>query len=95
MKIGSEKLLNIRFDKELKSEDFKNFWKIIKEQSNVNIAKSLSEELNIKTSQAQSVIRLIDEGNTIPFIARYRKEATGSLDDEVLRRFDERLKTLI
>ena len=49
MKIGSEKLLNIRFDKELKSEDFKNFWKIIKEQSNVNIAKSLSEELNRNT----------------------------------------------
>lgn len=60
----------------------------------MNIAKSLSEELNIKTSQAQSVIRLIDEGNTIPFIARYRKEATGSLDDEVLRKFDERLKYL-
>ena len=94
MKIGSEKLLNIRFDKELKSEDFKNFWKIIKEQSNVNIAESLSKELNIKTSQAQSVIRLIDEGNTIPFIARYRKELTGSLDDEILRRFDERLKYL-
>ena len=52
------------------------------------------KELNIKKSQAESVIRLIDEGNTIPFIARYRKEATGSLDDEVLRRFDERLKYL-
>ena len=58
------------------------------------ISEELSKELNIKKSQAESVIRLIDEGNTIPFIARYRKEATGSLDDEVLRRFDERLKYL-
>ena len=58
------------------------------------ISEELSKELNIKKSQAESVIRLIDDGNTIPFIARYRKEATGSLDDEVLRRFDERLKYL-
>ena len=58
------------------------------------ISEELSKELNIKKSQAESVIRLIDEGNTIPFIARYRKEATGSLDDAVLRRFDERLKYL-
>ncbi len=58
------------------------------------IADTLSQELNIKTSQAESVIRLIDDGNTIPFIARYRKEATGSLDDEILRRFDARLKYL-
>lgn len=58
------------------------------------ISEELSKELNIKKSQAESVIRLIDEGNTIPFIARYRKEATGSLDDEVLRRFDARLKYL-
>ena len=58
------------------------------------ISEELSKELNIKKSQAESVIRIIDEGNTIPFIARYRKEATGSLDDEVLRRFDERLKYL-
>ena len=58
------------------------------------IADTLSQELNIKTSQAESVIKLIDEGNTIPFIARYRKEATGSLDDEILRKFDARLKYL-
>ena len=58
------------------------------------IADTLSQELNIKTSQAESVIRLIDEGNTIPFIARYRKEVTGSLDDEILRKFDARLKYL-
>ena len=58
------------------------------------IADTLSQELNIKISQAESVIKLIDDGNTIPFIARYRKELTGSLDDEVLRRFDERLRYL-
>ena len=58
------------------------------------IADTLSQELNIKISQAESVIRLIDDGNTIPFIARYRKEATGSLDDEILRKFDARLKYL-
>ena len=58
------------------------------------IAETLSQELNIKTSQAENVIKLIDDGNTIPFIARYRKEITGSLDDEILRKFDERLKYL-
>ena len=58
------------------------------------IADTLSQELNIKISQAESVIKLIDDGNTIPFIARYRKEVTGSLDDEILRKFDERLKYL-
>ena len=60
----------------------------------MNIAEELSRELGIKPRQALSVIRLIDDGNTIPFIARYRKEATGSLDDEILRRFDERLRYL-
>lgn len=58
------------------------------------IADTLSQELDIKISQAESVIRLIDDGNTIPFIARYRKEVTGSLDDEILRKFDARLKYL-
>ena len=58
------------------------------------IADTLSQELNIKISQAESVIKLIDDGNTIPFIARYRKEVTGSLDDEILRKFDTRLKYL-
>ena len=58
------------------------------------IADTLSQELNIKISQAESVIKLIDDGNTIPFIARYRKEVTGSLDDEILRKFDARLKYL-
>ena len=60
----------------------------------MDIVKVLQEELNIKKSQVEATIKLIDEGNTIPFIARYRKEATGSLNDEVLRNFDERLKYL-
>lgn len=55
------------------------------------ITKTLAEELNIKPWQTEATIKLIDEGNTIPFIARYRKEATGSLDDEILRKFGERL----
>lgn len=55
---------------------------------------TLSKELNITTKQVKNVIKLIDEGNTIPFIARYRKELTGSLDDEVLRKFDTRLTYL-
>jgi uncharacterized protein len=58
------------------------------------IAKTLSDELNIKNWQSNAVIKLIDEGNSIPFIARYRKEATGSLDDETLRNFNERLEYL-
>ncbi|MBF4468252.1 MAG: RNA-binding transcriptional accessory protein [Methanobrevibacter arboriphilus] len=55
------------------------------------ITRTLSNELNIKDWQTEATIKLIDEGNTIPFIARYRKEATGSLDDEILRKFGERL----
>ena len=58
----------------------------------MDIVKTLSEELNIKESQVNAVIGLLDEGNTIPFIARYRKEVTGSLDDEVLRKFSTRLE---
>ena len=60
----------------------------------MDIIKILAEELNIKESQAQAAVKLIDEGNTIPFIARYRKEVTGSLNDEVLRNLDERLRYL-
>ena len=59
-----------------------------------SIIKTLASELNIKTSQVEATIKLIDEGNTIPFIARYRKEVTGSLNDEVLRTLDERLTYL-
>ena len=59
-----------------------------------DIVKILAEELGIKTTQVDATIKLIDEGNTIPFISRYRKEVTGSLNDEILRQFDERLKYL-
>ena len=61
---------------------------------NMNITKKISEELKIQLWQAETAINLIDEGNTIPFIARYRKEKTGSLNDEVLRNLEERLKYL-
>ena len=60
----------------------------------MDIIKTLAAELNIKVSQVEATIKLIDEGCTIPFIARYRKEVTGSLDDEILRKFDERLTYL-
>lgn len=58
------------------------------------IAKTLEKELNLKNWQVTKVIKLIDDGNTIPFIARYRKDVTGSLNDETLRKFDERLRYL-
>ena len=60
----------------------------------LNISKLIASELGISDSQVDAVIRLIDEGSTIPFIARYRKEATGGLDDAVLRELDERLTYL-
>ena len=60
----------------------------------MDIIKALQEELKIGRHQVEAAVKLIDEGNTIPFIARYRKEATGSLDDEILRTLDERLKYL-
>ncbi len=60
----------------------------------MNITKQLSLELKISEKQTQNVIKLIDDGNTIPFIARYRKEITGSLNDEILREFNERLNYL-
>lgn len=60
----------------------------------MDIIKTLAEELNIGRRQAEAAVALIDEGNTIPFIARYRKEATGSLNDEILRDLDERLRYL-
>ncbi len=56
-----------------------------------NIAEIISKELNVRQSQVESAIKLIDDGNTIPFIARYRKEATGGLSDEDLRKLGERL----
>ncbi len=60
----------------------------------MDIIKALQEELSIGRAQVEAAVKLIDEGNTIPFIARYRKEATGSLNDEVLRNLDERLRYL-
>ena len=60
----------------------------------MDILKTLQEELQIGYKQVEAAVQLIDEGNTIPFIARYRKEATGSLNDEVLRNLDERLRYL-
>ena len=57
-----------------------------------NISLLLAEELNVKPAYVDNVIALLDEGNTIPFIARYRKEAHGSMDDTVLRKLEERLQ---
>ena len=58
------------------------------------IINTIAEELNIKPNQVESTVKLIDEGNTIPFIARYRKEVTGGLSDEILRDLGERLNYL-
>ena len=60
----------------------------------MNIVKIISDELGVRQSQTEAAVKLIDEGNTIPFIARYRKEATGALNDEQLRNLDERLRYL-
>ncbi len=56
---------------------------------NIEIIKEISNELNIKDKQVESVLKLLEEGNTIPFIARYRKEATGALDEEQIRKINE------
>ena len=60
----------------------------------MDIVKKIAEELGVKLWQVEAAINLIDEGNTIPFISRYRKEVTGALNDEQLRTLDERLKYL-
>ncbi len=60
----------------------------------MDINQKITEELSVKKWQVDAAVKLIDEGNTIPFIARYRKEATGTLDDEQLRRLYERLNYL-
>ena len=59
-----------------------------------SINKTIADELNVKESQVDATVKLIDEGNTIPFIARYRKEVTGGLSDEILRDLGERLNYL-
>ena len=64
---------------------------ISEKEQNMDIIKALQEELKIGRHQAEAAVKLIDEGNTIPFISRYRKEATGSLNDEQLRKLHERL----
>ncbi len=60
----------------------------------MDIIRKLREEFGITQSQAENTVRLLDEGNTIPFIARYRKEMTGSLDDQIIRQLSERLTAL-
>lgn len=60
----------------------------------MNIIEKLTEEFSLKSWQVENTVKLIDEGNTIPFIARYRKEVTGSLDDQLLRDLDTRLSYL-
>ncbi len=60
----------------------------------MDIQKMISEELSVKEKQVAAAVELLDAGNTVPFIARYRKEATGGLDDEALRRLSERLTYL-
>lgn len=62
--------------------------------NNMNHETLLAKEFNIRQDHAENIVKLIDEGNTIPFIARYRKEQTGSCDDQVLREIDERLNYL-
>ena len=61
----------------------------------MDIIKTLTEEFSLKPFQVENTVKLIDDGNTIPFIARYRKETTGSLDDQVLRSLYERLTLLL
>lgn len=60
----------------------------------MDILRKLQEEFGITQSQAENTVRLLDEGNTVPFIARYRKEMTGSLDDQIIRQLSERLTAL-
>ena len=60
----------------------------------MNILQTITQEFNLTTTHANNIISLIDEGNTIPFIARYRKEMTGACDDQVLRELFDRLTYL-
>ena len=60
----------------------------------MDIIQVITQELNVEKWQVEAAVKLIDEGNTIPFISRYRKEATGSLNDEQLRNLSERLTYL-
>ena len=60
----------------------------------MDIIKTLTTEFSLKEWQVENTVKLLDEGNTVPFIARYRKEATGSLDDQLLRNLTDRLSYL-
>ena len=60
----------------------------------MDMNKILADELDVRYQQVEAAVKLIDEGNTIPFISRYRKEATGSLNDEILRNLYDRLTYL-
>ena len=60
----------------------------------MDILKTLAQEFNVKEEQVEATVALIDEGNTIPFISRYRKEVTGGLDDTTLRELNDRLSYL-
>ena len=60
----------------------------------LNIAQKIAEQLAVNQKQVQAAIQLLDEGSTVPFIARYRKEVTGGLDDTQLRTLEERLTYL-
>ena len=57
----------------------------------MNILEALKNEFKLKDFQVENTVKLIDDGNTIPFIARYRKEMTGSLDDQTIRELNDRL----
>ena len=65
--------------------------RVTRKEIGMDINQKITEELGVKKWQVDAAVTLIDEGNTIPFIARYRKEATGTLDDEQLRKLHERL----
>ena len=61
----------------------------------MEILEQLTTEFNLRPDHAKNVVDLLDEGNTIPFIARYRKEMTGAIDDQVLRKFADRYEYLL
>ena len=87
-----ESLWTFRYNKDIASE--KTLKSGEKKGVTMDIIAKISEELGIRKNQAEAAVKLIDEGKTIPFIARYRKEATGALNDEVLRNLYERLTYL-
>ena len=87
-----ESLWTFRYNKDIAPE--KTLKSGEKKGVTMDIIAKISEELGIRKNQAEAAVKLIDEGNTIPFISRYRKEITGSLNDEQLRNLDERLTYL-